>query len=92
MRAPPRYALHQHSPATATTLTAYRVPARLEGKPGREPAERARRENRTPGGDGPRSLGQVYYLRFIRSGAQTWRPVAAAPGSGERKDAARRQR
>lgn len=37
--------------ATATILTA-RLPTHLEGKPAGEPAERARRENRTPGGDG----------------------------------------
>lgn len=57
LRRPSGCALHRDAHhttipvATATILTA-RLPTHLEGKPAGEPAERARRENRTSGGDG----------------------------------------
>lgn len=61
--------------ATATILTARLASKKSQPRAGRESKEREPDPRWGP----TRSLGQVYYLCFIRSGAQRMRP--AAPGS-----------
>lgn len=68
--------------ATATILTA-RLPTHLEGKPAGELAERARRENRTPGGDGLVASGR--YITCVLPAAVLnacdLSPLHLAPGT-----------